>query len=149
GDLSVDTGSYFREMGQHIESWIHTNKVFDAQAVEERMANEQAQAIYELDRCIECGCCLAACATRLMREDFIGAAGLLRLARFLADPRDQRGNGEAFKAIGTDDGIFGCIGLLACDDYCPKKLPLEKQLAYMRRRMLRAGLQSRSSPSGR
>ena len=36
GDLSVDTGSWFREMYTKTESWIHTEKVFDPNAEEER-----------------------------------------------------------------------------------------------------------------
>ncbi len=44
--------------------------------------------------------------------------------------------------MGTDAGVFGCVGLLACHDYCPKQLPLREQLAYLRRKLLLAGLRS-------
>lgn len=142
GDLSVDTGSWFRSMGQRVESWVHTPNAFDPKAEEERMSNTEAQAVYNLDRCIECGCCVAGCATAQMREDFLGAAGLLRIARFMTDPRDQRSDGQAFEVVGNDDGVFGCVGLLACQDLCPKKLPLAEQLAFLRRHMLMAGIKS-------
>lgn len=135
GDLSVDTGSWFREMYQRVESWIHTRREFDPEAEEERMENEVAEQIYELDRCIECGCCIAACGTARMRQDFLGAAGLNRVARFVADPRDQRSDKDYFDVIGSDQGIFGCMGLLACEDVCPKKLPLQDQLGFLRRKM--------------
>lgn len=148
GDLSVDTGSWFAQMGQRVESWIHTLRPFDPDGEEERMSNEKAQEVYELDRCIECGCCLAACATAQMREDFLGAAGLLRIARFLVDPRDQRTEADVFDVVATDDGVFGCIGLLACHDYCPKGLPLMEQLAYLRRKMALATFRRRDG-SGR
>jgi fumarate reductase iron-sulfur subunit len=39
------------------------------------MDPDLADKIYELDRCIECGCCVAACGTARMREDFVGAVG--------------------------------------------------------------------------
>lgn len=149
GDLSVDTGSWFREMGGRVESWIHTNSSFDPEAEEERMSNSDAQAIYELDRCIECGCCLAACETGQVRGDFLGAAGLARLARFLVDPRDQRSDAAAFEVVGTHTGIFGCVGLLACQDYCPKELPLATQLAYLRRKMARTSFQREAPSFGR
>ncbi len=135
GDLGVDTGTWFREMYTRVESWIHTEKQFDPASEEERMDNETAEQIYELDRCIECGCCVAACGTARMREDFLGAAGLNRLARFMIDPRDQRSDKEYFDVVGNDQGIFGCMGLLACEDVCPKHLPLQDQLGYMRRKM--------------
>ncbi|BDQ36632.1 fumarate reductase iron-sulfur subunit [Pseudodesulfovibrio nedwellii] len=135
GDLSVDTGSWFREMYTKTESWIHTNKKFDPVALEERMDNKQAVDIYELERCVECGCCISACGTARLREDFMGAAALNRVARFLIDPRDKRTENDYYEIIGNDMGIFGCMGLLACEDVCPKHLPLQNQLGFLRRKM--------------
>jgi fumarate reductase iron-sulfur subunit len=137
-DLSVDTGTWFRMMAERTGSWIHTEKKFDPQAEEERMSNDEALEIYELERCIECGSCIAACGTANMREDFIGAAGLNRIARFLIDPRDERKDMDFFDVVGTDDGAFGCMGLMACDDMCPKSIPLQAQLARVRRAMVKA-----------
>lgn len=133
GDLSVDTGTWFRHTWEKIGSWIHTSKTFDPKAEEERMTNDLANEIFELDRCIECGCCVAACGTALMREDFMGATAINRLARFYIDPRDQRTDKDYYEVIGNDAGVFGCMGLLACEDVCPKHLPLQDQLGIMRR----------------
>lgn len=135
GDLSVDTGTWFRSMNEKVESWVHTDREFDTQAEEERMDNDLAEKIYELERCIECGCCVGACATAQMREDFLGAVALNRIARFIIDPRDKRQEKDYFEVVGTDQGIFGCMGLLGCEDVCPKHLPLQDQLAFVRRRM--------------
>ncbi|WP_045216793.1 fumarate reductase iron-sulfur subunit [Desulfonatronovibrio magnus] len=135
GDLSVDTGTWFRSMNQKIESWVHTDKKFDPEAEEERMDNDLAEKIYELDRCIECGCCIGACATAQMREDFLGAVALNRISRFIIDPRDKRQEKDYFEVVGTDQGIFGCMGLLGCEDVCPKDIPLQDQLAFVRRKM--------------
>ncbi len=135
GDLSVDTGSWFRELYDTVESWIHTKKAFDPTAKEERMENEVAEAIYELDRCVECGCCVAACGTARLRPDFLGAAGLNRVGRFLIDPRDERTEQDYYQIIGNDMGIFGCMGLLACEDVCPKHMPLQDQLGFLRKKM--------------
>lgn len=135
GDLSVDTGTWFRAMNERIGSWIHTSKAFDPNGEEERMDNAVAEEIYELERCVECGCCVAACGTANMRADFMGAVALNRIARFMLDPRDQRGDKEYFDVIGTDEGIFGCMGLLGCEDVCPKNLPLQDQLGILRRKM--------------
>lgn len=135
GDLSVDTGVWFREMGERLESWVHNHKEFDPQAIEERMDNETAIKIYNSERCIECGCCIAGCATAQVYPDFIGAAGLNRIGRFLFDPRDERGDQEWVELVSTDEGIFGCIGMMACDDVCPKDLPLLEVFAYIRRKV--------------
>jgi len=135
GDLSVDTGTWFREMYQKVESWVHTDKTFDPAAIEERMDNALAEEIYELERCIECGCCVAGCGTARMRRDFLGAVALNRVARFVIDPRDQRSDREYFEVVGSDEGVFGCMGLLGCEDVCPKELPLQDQLGFLRRKM--------------
>jgi len=136
GDLSVDTGKWMRGMSERLETWIHSKSdELDLSAMEENMAPEQAEKIYELERCIECGCCIAACGTAQMREDFIGAVGLNQLARFQIDPRDNRSNADFYQVIGDEDGVFGCMTLLGCEDMCPKDLPLAQQIAYMRRKM--------------
>lgn len=143
GDLTVDTGTWFRQMAEKAGSWIHTDKTFNPHDMEETMENDLAQEIYELDRCIECGCCIGGCGTALMRDDFIGAAGLLRISRFMIDPRDERPASRYFDVIGTDEGVFGCMGLMACEDFCPKGIPLQRQLAFVRRRLALAALQGK------
>jgi len=135
GDLSVDTGIWFRGISEQLESWIHAEKEFDPEAEEERMDNSLANKIYESERCIECGCCLAGCATAQVYPNFLGAAGLNRIGRFLLDPRDQRTDQEWFELVSTDEGVFGCIGMMACDDVCPKELPLLEVFSYIRRKM--------------
>ena len=121
GDLSVNTGKWMRAMSERLEAWVHMKEA-------------------ELDRCIECGCCVAGCGTARMREDFVGAVGLARVARFRLDPRDARGDEDWYAVVGDDDGVFGCMSLLACHDLCPKDLPLATQIAYLRRAMARQGL---------
>lgn len=141
GDLSVNTGKWMRAMSERIEGWLHMKEQeLDLTRIEERMEPELAEKIYELDRCIECGCCIAGCGTARMREDFIGAVALNRIARFRLDPRDTRTDAEFYDVIGDDDGVFGCMSLLGCHDVCPKDLPLQTQIAFMRRKMVAEGL---------
>jgi fumarate reductase iron-sulfur subunit len=135
-DLSVNTGKWMRAMSEHLETWVHSQEEeLDLQRIEARMEPDLAEEIYLLDRCIECGCCIAGCATARMREHFVGAAGLNRLARFRLDPRDERDDADLYELIGNDEGVFGCMSLLACHDLCPKDLPLQTQLAFLRRKM--------------
>lgn len=141
GDLSVNTGKWMRQMSERLETWVHMKAdEVDLRRIEEAMDPDLAQQIYLLDRCIECGCCVAACGTARMREDFVGAVGLNKIARFRLDPRDTRTDADYYELIGDDDGVFGCMSLLACHDVCPKQLPLETQIAFLRRKMVRAGL---------
>ena len=141
GDLSVDTGKWMRAMSERLSTWIHREDAeLDYGAMEDPMEPELAERIYELDRCIECGCCIAGCGTIQMREDFVGAAGLNKIARFRLDPRDERDDTDFYEIIGDDDGVFACMSLVACDDVCPKQLPLATQIAFLRRKMALAGI---------
>lgn len=140
GDLSVNTGKWMRGMSERLETWIHDQESVDLCALEEPMEQEQAEQIYELERCIECGCCIAGCGTIQMRENFTGAVGLNQVARFRLDPRDERNDKAFYQLIGDDDGVFGCMSLLGCHDVCPKSLPLQTQIAFLRRKMLKTSL---------
>lgn len=134
-DLSVNTGKWMRAMSERLQTWVHQQQEADLDALEPKMDQIQATEIYELDRCIECGCCVTACGTAQMREDFIGAVGINKVARFHADPRDARTEMDYYEVIGDDDGVFGCMTLLACQDVCPKNLSLQTQIAFVRRKM--------------
>ena len=139
-DLSVNTGEWFEGMTKRVESWIHSQKEVDISALEERVEPEVAQEVFELDRCIECGCCIAGCATKVMREDFLGAAGMNRVVRFMIDPHDERSDEDYYELVGNDNGVFGCMSLIACHDVCPKELPLQSKIAYLRRKMVAVGM---------
>ena len=136
GDLSVETGQWMRGMSERLETWVHmAGQDPDLTRIEEPMDPDLAEKLYGLDRCIECGCCVAACGTARMRADFVGAVGINKIARFGLDPRDQRTDADFYELIGDDAGVFGCMSLLACHDVCPKQLPLATQIAFMRRKM--------------
>lgn len=138
GDLSVDTGTWFRQMAERTEAWIHERLPFDENAGEERMSDDIAQAIYEGDRCIECGCCVASCGVANVNPEFLAAAGMNRVARFMMDPRDNREDGDWMEIVAGEQGVFACIGMMACEDVCPKELPLLEVYSYLRRRTLGA-----------
>ena len=136
GDLSVDTGIWFREMVESTEAWIHAKDAFDPDAEEQRMDNEVTQKVYDSDRCIECGCCIASCGVANVNDEFAGPAGLNRIARFSMDPRDTRDDSDWYEVVSNAQGVFGCLGLMACHDVCPKELPLLEVYAYLRRKVL-------------
>ncbi|ASM38172.1 fumarate reductase iron-sulfur subunit [Campylobacter sp. RM12327] len=134
-DLSVNTGEWMAAMNKRVESWIHSSKTTDISKMEEKVDPVAAQETFELDRCVECGICVASCGTAIMRKDFIGAVGLNRIARFKLDPLDERTDEDFYELVGDDNGIFGCMTLLGCEDNCPKHLPLQSKIAYMRRKL--------------
>lgn len=140
GDLSVNTGKWMRAMSERLRAWLHLEAEPNVDVLEASMEPEMAEAIYELDRCVECGCCVGGCGTAQMRPDFVGAVGMNKIARFRLDPRDMRTDADFYEVVGDDSGVFGCMSLLGCQDVCPKQLPLQTQIAYLRRSMVRQGL---------
>ena len=141
GDLSIFTGKWMRYLNDHLETWIHDKeKELDMDKLEERMEPALADEIYELDRCVECGCCVAGCGTVQMNQSFAGAVGLNKIARYHLDPRDKRSDEEYYELIGNENGVFGCMTLLGCEDVCPKDLPLQSKIAYLRRMMIKTAL---------
>lgn len=138
GDLSIFTGKWMRGLNESLETWIHDKEEkIDTDKLEQRMEPALADEIYELDRCVECGCCVAGCGTIQMRPNFVGAVGLNKIARYHLDPRDKRDDSEYYELIGNEDGVFGCMTLLGCEDVCPKDLPLQSKIAYLRRMMIK------------
>ncbi|CAM3917234.1 MULTISPECIES: fumarate reductase iron-sulfur subunit [Shewanella] len=139
GDLSVNTGKFMRELAERLKLWLHPrNDEVDIHRIEAPMDPEEAAKLYELERCVECGVCVSACATKQMRDTFVGAVGMMKIARFELDSRDARSVEDFYHVIGNQDGVFGCMTLLGCQDNCPKDLPHMQQIAYLRRKMATA-----------
>ncbi len=143
GDLSVNTGKWMRNMSERMQTWVHMkNEEVDLRKKEEPMDPQLAEDIYLLDRCVECGCCIAGCGTVRIRPDFAGGVAINKIARFRLDPRDTRNDADFYEVIGDDSGVFGCMSLLACHDFCPKELPLKTQIAFIRRKMAEQGIKN-------
>lgn len=148
GDLSVNTGKWMRGMSERIQSWCHLNDDYvNLSKIETPMDPHLAEEIYLLDRCVECGCCVASCGNFRMRPDFVGAIAINKISRFRLDPRDHRNDADYYEILGTESGVFGCMSLLACHDFCPKDLPLKTQIAFMRRKMAEQGIMGKEEPS--
>ena len=125
GDLSVNTGKWMRNMSERMETWVHLKEEeVDICRKEEPMDPQLAEDIYLLDRCV----------------DFAGGVAINKIARFRLDPRDHRNDADYYEVIGDDSGVFGCMSLLACHDFCPKQLPLKTQIAFIRRKMAEQGI---------
>ena len=56
----------------------------------------------------------------------------------MMDPRDSRDAEDWFEVVANEEGVFGCLGMMACHDICPKELPLLDVYAYLRRKALAA-----------
>ncbi|MFR5391553.1 fumarate reductase iron-sulfur subunit [Parasutterella sp.] len=146
GDLSVNTGKWMRGMSERIQSWCHLNDDnVNLSKIETPMDPHLAEI--HLPTAVECGCCVASCGNFRMRPDFVGAVAINKISRFRLDPRDHRNDADYYEILGTESGVFGCMSLLACHDFCPKDLPLKTQIAFMRRKMAEQGIMGKEEPS--
>ena len=88
------------------------------------MEPELAEQIYELDRCIECGCCVAACGTAQHARGLSPARwASTRSPASAWTPGTSAADAEFYELVGDESGVFGCMTLLGCEDMCPKDLP--------------------------
>lgn len=136
-DLAVDKAEFFNLLEQKMEAWVHRHKGFNPEK-EDLMVPELADALYENERCVRCGICVSACAAASFGK-FIGAGGCIAAYRFLQDPRNE--NFEAreklINILSSDKGLWGCHAIEACENFCPKEIPLNRQLALARKEILR------------
>ncbi len=135
-DLATDKHIFFEKLNEKLEAWVHREKEFNPEA-EDLMSDETASKIYEADRCIECGICISACAAKHCPE-FIGATGSNKGLRFLLDPRNEKEEAIdiLIENLASDKGLWGCHGIGACENFCPKEIPLVKQMACARKKIL-------------
>lgn len=136
-DLATDKHTFFEKLNQELEAWIHREKDFNPDE-EEKMDEKTASEIYDADRCIECGICISACPAQQISE-FIGACGINKGLRFLLDPRNEKKEAidKLIEKLASDKGLWGCSGVGACQNFCPKEIPLARQLANSRKNILK------------
>ena len=136
-DLAVDKSEFFNRFEQKIEAWVHRQKEFNPEK-EDLMVSELADALYENERCVKCGICVSACAAASFGK-FIGASGCIAAHRFLQDPRneDSRAREKLIDILFSDEGLWGCHAIEACENFCPKEISLSRQLALARKETLK------------
>jgi len=135
-DLAVDKSQFFEELNKKLETWVHRQKEF--KNLDEKISEELASQLYESERCIECGICISACVAASCAK-FMGASGCGKGLRFVLDPRNE--DKEAIKklisVLASDEGLWGCHGIGACEKFCPKEINLLKQLGKARIEVLK------------
>ncbi len=137
-DLIVDLSSFFDYYGT-MELRLQEKPL---RAPREYVMNEDERR--EIDpyvNCILCGICYGACPAFGRDSQFMGPAILAKVYRFLADPRDSRGE-EILEAVDGQSGVWGCNTVFQCVRVCPKQVPPTDGILRMRRRILRYRLSS-------
>lgn len=111
GDLSVNTGKWMRNMSERMETWVHMKEEeVDLRKKEVPMDPQLAEDIYVLDRCVECGCCIAGCGTVRIRPTSSAA---------LASTRSPASVSTRATRVTTPTTTISSVTNPACSAACP------------------------------
>ncbi len=96
-------------------------------------------AFNNVDGCIMCGACVAACTVYDVDKRFIGPAALAKAYRFVADPREST-TPERLKRLQGVGGIWDCTRCNYCVEVCPKDVKPMEAIVRLRRASIEQGL---------
>lgn len=141
-DLVVDMASFWEKIGD-VHPWL-------VSAVRPAGTGARAQAqvrdhgnpqFHNVDACIMCGACVAACTVHEVSKGFAGPAALAKADRFLSDPRESPSATRArLSALQHEHGIWDCTRCNFCVEVCPKDVKPMEAIIRLRRASLDYGL---------
>src|SRR2546429_1993463 len=96
---------------------------------------------HNVDACIMCGACVAACTSQEFSKGFLGPAALAKAARFLSDPREAAASKLArLVELEKENGIWDCVRCNFCVEVCPKDVKPMEAIIRLRRAAIQARL---------
>jgi succinate dehydrogenase / fumarate reductase iron-sulfur subunit len=134
-DLVVDMRSFWQK-NRAIVPWLLTNH-----SAIDPLATPDPAAFQNVDACIQCGACVAACNSHEADRRFLGPAALAKAYRFVADSREGVHERTArLAALQEDTGIWDCTRCNFCVQVCPKDVQPMEAIIRLRRAALERGL---------
>jgi len=130
-DLKVDRSVLFEHL-KKVKAWINIDGTFDL-GPGPRVPEKERRWMYEISRCMTCGCCYEACPNFNARSSFIGPAPLAQVLRFNNHPTGAMDKEARLETIMGDGGITDCGNAQNCIEACPKKIPLTTAIAKLNR----------------
>ena len=128
-DLVVDRGSMFENL-KRVKAWIPIDGTYDL-GPGPRMAEELRARMYDLSKCMTCGCCLEACPQVNPRSPFVGAALINQVVLFNSHPTGRAIAHERLEEMMKPGGITECGNAQNCVKVCPKDIPLTRSIARL------------------
>ncbi|WP_447976863.1 succinate dehydrogenase/fumarate reductase iron-sulfur subunit [Candidatus Nitrospira bockiana] len=96
---------------------------------------------HNVDACIMCGACVAACTSHEVSKGFLGPAALAKADRFLEDPREPDAAKTArLRAFDGPDGMWDCVRCNFCVQVCPKDVKPMEAIVRLRRAAIERGV---------
>ncbi|TAL09198.1 MAG: succinate dehydrogenase iron-sulfur subunit [Nitrospirae bacterium] len=134
-DLSVDMGSFWGKV-RAIEPWLRDS---GRQAAGGALA-AGASRFHNVDACIMCGACVAACTVHEVDKGFLGPAALAKAYRFVADARESGpARTSRLAALQGPTGMWDCTRCNFCVEVCPKDVQPMEAIIRLRREAIESG----------
>jgi len=134
-DLVVEMGPFWEKI-RSIQPWLEPLPHDQVDPVRMRDAYT---AFNNVEACILCGACVAACTVYEVEKSFAGPAALAKAWRFAADPREAAVP-ERLQRLQGDGGIWDCTRCNYCVEVCPKDVKPMEAIILLRRASLESGL---------
>jgi succinate dehydrogenase / fumarate reductase iron-sulfur subunit len=142
-DLVVDMASFWKKI-HDMHPWLVTAAPPSRGGVPARSQGRRDQGnpqFHNVDACIMCGACVAACTVHEVSKGFAGPAALAKADRFLSDPREAPTATRArLSALQAEHGIWDCTRCNFCVEVCPKDVKPMEAIIRLRRASLQRGL---------
>ncbi|HEY3197881.1 MAG TPA: 2Fe-2S iron-sulfur cluster-binding protein [Nitrospirales bacterium] len=134
-DLAVDMRSFW-EKTRAIVPWLLAESSPGAPS-----AGLNTYAFHNVDACIMCGACVAACTSHEADRRFLGPAALAKAYRFVADAREAEDARTArLAALQKPTGMWDCTRCNFCVQVCPKDVQPMEAIIRLRRAAIDRGL---------
>jgi succinate dehydrogenase / fumarate reductase, iron-sulfur subunit len=110
-------------------------------AREQELSTPDPAAFHNVDACIQCGACVAACTSHEADRHFLGPAALAKAYRFVADTRESEDARTARLAMLQEPaGMWDCTRCNFCVQVCPKDVQPMEAIIRLRRAAIERGL---------
>lgn len=134
-DLVVDMAPFWGKI-RDVQPWLSPGS-----ALPRAGGAHSHPEFHNVDACIMCGACVAACTVFEVSKGFAGPAALAKADRFLSDPREAGASTRArLSALQGEHGIWDCTRCNFCVEVCPKDVQPMEAIIRLRRASLDRGM---------
>ncbi len=143
-DLVVDMASFWSKIGD-VHPWLTASREPQKRygPTAQLTILPRDSQFRNVDACIMCGACVAACTVHAVSASFAGPAALAKADRFLSDPREAESAKRArLASLQEDHGMWDCTRCNFCVQVCPKDVQPMEAIVRLRRASIERGLTS-------